>query len=81
MTTSLRSNIQDVPQFYSDLAAGTLPAVSFIRPYEGYAGHPANSTLSLYEDFVENVTNAVISHPELFENTAILITTDEGGGY
>jgi len=81
MTTSLRSNIQDIPQFYSDLAAGTLPAVSFIRPYEGYAGHPANSTLSLYEDFIENVANAVINRPELFDSTAILVTTDEGGGY
>jgi len=81
MTTSLRHNIVDIPQFYADLAAGKLPAVSFIRPYKGYAGHPANSTLSNYEDFVSNVANAVINNHDVFGSTAILITADEGGGY
>jgi phospholipase C len=78
---SKRANIQDIPNFYQDLANGTLPAVSFIRPYEGYAGHPANSALSSYEDFVSNVANAVISAGDTFQSTAILATMDEGGGY
>jgi acid phosphatase len=81
MTTGLRNNTVDIPQFYSDLANGDLPAVSFVRPYEGYSGHPADSTLSLYEYFITNVVNAVISKSKVFDETAILITVDEGGGY
>src|SRR5262247_2760786 len=78
---TLRANIQDVSTFYQDVANDTLPAVAFIRPYEGYAGHPANATLSSYEDFVASIANAVIKRSALFKTTAIVVTTDEGGGY
>ena len=78
---SMRANIRDVSDFYHDVANDTLPAVAFIRPYEGYAGHPADSSLSAYEDFVASVANAVISRRDLFADTAILVTLDEGGGY
>ncbi len=81
MTTSLRSNLQDVPQFYQDVANNTLPAVSFVRPYESQAGHPADSTLSAYEKFVTTLIDTVKSNPTLWASTAIVITTDEGGGY
>jgi phospholipase C len=81
MTTSLRSNIKDVPDFYADVAAGRLPAVSFLRPYEFYSGHPADSTLSVYEDFVSAAVNAVILNRKLFATSAIFVTLDEGGGY
>lgn len=81
MTTGLRANITGVADFYRDVEARTLPAVSFVRPYEPYSGHPANSSMSGYEYFVLSIANAVISHPELFADTAIFVTFDEGGGY
>jgi len=81
MTTALRSNIKDLPDFFAAAASGTLPAVSFVRPYEFYSGHPADSTISVYEDFVASVANAVILNRKLFASTAIFITLDEGGGY
>ncbi len=81
MTTSLRSNIRDVPDFYADVRSGKLPAVSFVRPYEFYSGHPADSALSVNEDFVANIVNAAILNRTLFASTAIFITMDEGGGY
>jgi phospholipase C len=81
MTTSLRDNFADVPDLFEDIEHDTLPAVSFVRPYEIYAGHPANSSLSFYEDFVTHLSNDVIRHHELFRETAILLTMDEGGGY
>jgi phospholipase C len=81
MTTSLRANITGVQEFFRDAAAGALPTVSFVRPYEPYSGHPANSTMSAYEYFVQGVSNAVIKHPQLFADTAIFVTFDEGGGY
>src|SRR5262249_8761955 len=48
---------------------------------EGYAGHPADSTLSSYEDFISNVANAVRANKTLSKDTAIVATFDEGGGY
>lgn len=81
MTTPLRKNITGVPDFYRDVEAGKLPAVSFVRPYEPYSGHPGNSSMSAYEYFVMSIANTVISHRQLFADTAIFVTFDEGGGY
>ncbi len=81
MTTSLRNNIQDFQQFQQDVAHNTLPAVSFIKPDENNDGHPAYSSLSLFEVFASDVVNDVISHPKVFKDTAIFITFDETGGY
>lgn len=81
MTTALRNKIVDVSEFYDDTGNGSLPEVSFVRPYEPYSGHPANSAVSAYEYFVLSITNKVISKPELFSSTAIIVTLDEGGGY
>jgi phospholipase C len=81
MTTGLRANITGVPDFYQDAEMGKLPAVAFVRPYEPYSGHPADSAVSAYEYFVLSIANAVIKHPKLFADTAIFVTFDEGGGY
>ena len=81
MTTSLRDNIQDFTNFATDLANDTLPAVSFIKPDGTDDGHPASSSLSLFETFSTNIVSEVIKNPKVFKDTAILITFDEGGGY
>lgn len=81
MTTSLKNNIQDLSQFQQDLNNNALPAVSFIKPDEINDGHPASSSLSLFEGFASNIANEVISKPDVFKSTAIFITMDEGGGY
>jgi len=81
MTTSLRDNIKDVSDFYADVAQEELPAVSFVRPYEPYSAHPANSSVSAYEYFVLSIANATMQHRKFFDDTAIVITFDEGGGY
>jgi phospholipase C len=81
MTSALRENIVDVSEFYRDVASGSLPAVSFVRPPEPYSGHPANSSVSAYEYFVLGIANSVIRDRVLFGSTAIVVTFDEGGGY
>jgi acid phosphatase len=81
MTTSLKNNIQDFSQFQRDLDTNTLPAVSFIKPDEINDGHPASSSLSLFEIFASNIVNEVIRKSDVFKSTAIFITFDEGGGY
>lgn len=81
MNGPLRANIEGVQDFFSDVEAGALPAVSFVRPYEPYSGHPGNSAMSAYEYFVQGIANAVIKHPKLFADSTIFVTFDEGGGY
>ena len=43
MTTSLRQNLVDLEQFYSDVAANQLPAVTFVKPDVLLDGHPGSS--------------------------------------
>lgn len=75
------SILKDTTDLYSDIAAGTLPAVSFVKPSGWVDGHPASSKWNLYEGFVKKIVDAVKANPELWESTAIFITDDEGGGY
>ena len=82
MTTSQKNNLQGMEQFYQDVKnPNTLPAVSYIRPFESDAGHPADATVPDFEKFVQNVVQRVQANPEVWRHTAILVTVDEGGGY
>jgi phospholipase C len=58
-----------------------LPAVSFVKPSGWVDGHPASSTLILFEGFVKKIVDAVQANPSLWQDTAIFVTFDEGGGY
>jgi phospholipase C len=81
MTTTLAKQLQNYGAFLDDVHGGTLPAVSFVRPFEALAGHPADSTTDQYELFLQDLIQQVQSQPDLWAHTAIFITTDEGGGY
>jgi phospholipase C len=78
---NVAAHIQDTANLYSDIAAGTLPAVSFVKPSGLVDGHPSSSKLDLFEGFAQKIVNAVQANPSLWAQTAILITFDEGGGY
>ena len=75
------AHLKDTTDLYSDIQQGTLPAVSFVKPSGWVDGHPASSKLNLFEGFVKKIVDGVKSNPELWENTAIFVTFDEGGGY
>jgi phospholipase C len=80
MTTSLRQNLVDLSQFYTDVANNQLPAVSYIKPDVLLDGHPGSSTPALFEAFVRKIVNSVRANDQLWSDTAILITFDESGG-
>jgi phospholipase C len=75
------AHIQDTVNLYSDIANGTLPAVSFVKPSGYVDGHPSSSKLDLFEGFVKNIVDQVEASPTYTRDTVILITEDEGGGY
>jgi phospholipase C len=92
--TSIMSNpkqvaahIQDSINLYGngttvagDIASGTLPAVSIVKPSGYVDGHPSSSKLQLFEGFVQNIVDKVQAS-KYANDTVIFITEDEGGGY
>jgi phospholipase C len=79
--TQRDAHLKDTLDLYDAIANGTLPAVSWVKPSTFNDGHPSSSRLDLFEAFTRKIIEQVKSKPDLWESTAILITTDEGGGY
>ncbi|MBO0775416.1 MAG: alkaline phosphatase family protein [Actinobacteria bacterium] len=78
---SLRANVDHgLTDFMTEAANRTLPAVTFLKPGSD-DGHPGYSTLAAFESFVASAVSAVQANSALWRSTAILITTDETGGY
>jgi phospholipase C len=75
------AHLKDTTDLYKDIQNGTIPAVSFVKPSGWVDGHPASSKLNLFEGFVKKIVDGVKANPYLWQNTAIFITFDEGGGY
>jgi phospholipase C len=76
----LNAHIADVTDLYSDIANGTLPAVSITKPSGYVDGHPASSKLDLFEGYTQKIVEMIQESP-YWQDTAIFITFDEGGGY
>ncbi|ABF41128.1 phosphoesterase [Candidatus Koribacter versatilis Ellin345] len=75
------AHMKDTTDLYHDIQNNSLPAVSFVKPSGLVDGHPASSKLNLFEGFTKKIVDAVKSNPEVWKDTAIFITFDEGGGY
>jgi phospholipase C len=85
--TSIMSNpaqvaahMKDSVDLYNDIGQGTLPAVSVVKPSGYVDGHPSSSKLNLFEGFTKKIVDMIQNSP-YWDNTAIFITEDEGGGY
>ena len=74
-------HIKDTVDMYTDIANGTLPAVSFAHPDGALDGHPSSSKLGLYEAYVKNILAKLDANPALKASTLVVVTFDEGGGY
>jgi phospholipase C len=80
-TDARTARMKDTIDLYNDIAKGTIPAVSFVKPSGLVDGHPSSSKLNLFEGFTKKIVDAVLASPTLSKDTAIFITFDEGGGY
>jgi acid phosphatase len=81
MTGPLKKNLVSLDELDRDLAAGaSMPAVAFITPPNPDSGHPSYSDAARYETFIRNLVAKVRAHPDVWNDAAILVTTDEGGG-
>ena len=79
--TQRAAHIKDATNFFAAIDNETLPAVSFVKPDGLLDGHPASSKLDLFEGMVKKTVDHLMARPDLFADTALIITFDEGGGY
>jgi phospholipase C len=75
------AHLKDVTDnLFDDIKSGNLPAVAFVKPDSALQGHPATSKVSLLEEFIQNIVHRVKENPQLFAETAIIVSFDESGG-
>jgi phospholipase C len=75
------AHMKDYTAFATDLAGGTLPAVSYVKALGYKSEHPGyGDTVSAGVTFVEAAV-AAIEASSYAPNTLILLTWDEGGGF
>ncbi|OOG48661.1 alkaline phosphatase family protein [Rhodanobacter sp. C01] len=77
----LRDNNQDINDLYNDIQNNTLPAVSIAKPDGLLDGHPSSSKLELFEGYVQKIVQMAQANPQVWNDTVIMVTFDEGGGY
>jgi phospholipase C len=75
------AHIKDATDFFDGLDRGELPSVAYLKPDSFGDGHPASSKLDVLESIIERVLDGLKRHHGLAEDTAFIITFDEGGGY
>ena len=79
-TAAKAEHLRDETEFLAAARAGTLPAVSFIKPQGPDNEHPGYTDVITGERHVEELIEAVRNGPD-WKNTAIIITYDEHGGF
>jgi phospholipase C len=75
-----RAHLKDETDFVAAAKAGTLPAVSFVKPIGNDNEHPGYTNLLRGEQHLIDLINDVRNGPN-WADTAIVITYDEHGGF
>ena len=75
-----RSHLRDEQDFLDHAAAGTLPAVSFVKPLGEHNEHPGYADVSSGERHLVDLIEALRNSPG-WPSTAIIVTYDEHGGF
>ena len=79
-TAAKAAHLKDETDFMTAAAAGTLPAVSFVKPLGANNEHPGYTDLMSGEQHTLALINAVRNGPN-WKDAAIIITYDEHGGF
>jgi phospholipase C len=79
-TQAKTDHLKDETVFIANAKAGTLPAVSFVKPLGTYNEHPGYSDVSLGENHAVDLINDVLNGPN-GKDAVIIITYDENGGF
>ncbi len=79
-TAARAAHLKDETDFIAAARAGTLPAVSFVKPLGTNNEHPGYADIVTGEKHVEELLNAVRSGPN-WKDAVVIITYDENGGF
>jgi acid phosphatase len=74
-----RSHLQDESAFLDSVHSGTLPTVSFVKPYGAENEHPGYASEANGSDHLVDLINAITTGPQA-GNTLVVVTYDEFGG-
>ncbi|MEP6757922.1 MAG: alkaline phosphatase family protein [Actinomycetota bacterium] len=77
--SSMWNNVVPAKQFATDLAAGNLPAVSWVTPPFPLSDHPPQS-VCLGENWTVELLNQLMQSPD-WSSTAVVLTWDDFGGF
>ncbi|MCU1367806.1 MAG: acid phosphatase [Ilumatobacteraceae bacterium] len=78
-TAARAAHLKDEAEFLSAVSAGTLKAVSFIKPVGEENEHPGYSSTPLSQSHLVDTIRAIESGPQA-SSTMIIVTYDEFGG-
>ncbi len=79
-TPGILSNVVNNTQFFTDAAAGTLPAFSMVDPDFDKQSEENPQDVQYGDQFLSTVVNAVMSSPQ-WPHTMLVWCYDESGGY
>jgi phospholipase C len=79
-STARKAKLLKMDRFYTDAAAGRLPAVTFLDPQYSTTSEENPQDIQVGERFVASVVQALMHSPQ-WRHTALFLTYDEGGGY
>lgn len=74
------TNVADYQTFAADAANGNLPAVSWLVQPGSLSDHPRNGSICNGENWTVAQINAVMSNPDEWAHTAIVLVWDDYGG-
>ncbi len=78
-TNDTQNIVKDSTQFLKDVKARNIATVSWVTPTGNYTDHPP-LPFQGGENFVTKIANAIMNS-SYWQNTAIFVTWDEGGGF
>jgi phospholipase C len=79
-TSDRAQHLKDGDDFLHDIAAGTLPAVSFYKPAGRYTQHPSYTDVKSGDQHMADLLEKLRAGPQ-WKNMLIVLTYDENGGY
>jgi len=79
-TAAKKEHLKDEKNFLAAAKAGTLPAVSFVKPLGMENEHPGNSDVQTSESHAVDLINAVLNGPN-GKDAVVILTYDENGGF
>lgn len=79
-TKDRAEHLKDGDDFLRDVAAGTLPAVSFYKPAGRYTQHPSYTDIKSGDEHMADLLNRLRASPQ-WKDMLIVVTYDENGGY